>query len=141
MLPHITAVITAGTARTFKPMIIVPELKKAGKLAKFADEWVLASSPTGWITSDLWEYNCFLFVSELSLYRLHFARKHQVATRYSHFGRSFDQAWILCRMDSVDFWVGSASYCGALFAPHVRIRCGTGLPTQDGLQRTFGHPR
>ena len=69
--PHITACITIGAAGyVMKPMFIIPNKKTLKGLEQFIGSAYFASSKSGWMNKTLFTYWSFLFIAEMSIYRL-----------------------------------------------------------------------
>jgi hypothetical protein len=69
-LPHLTGCITVSAAgKLFKPMVILPNLKKLKGLSKFTDHASFASSSTGWMTTELFTIWARDIVAQISWYR------------------------------------------------------------------------
>jgi hypothetical protein len=69
--PHLPGVVAiSATGQLLKPLIILKSLKKLKSLSQFSDLCYFSTSLNGWITKELFIYFAFIFVQQISHYRL-----------------------------------------------------------------------
>ena len=69
--PHITACVTIGAhGSVLKPLFILPNKKRLKELKRFEGLAYFASTPTGWMNGKIFTYWAYLFLAQISKYRL-----------------------------------------------------------------------